>query len=180
MWSDKPPLKRAETVILILFSAWCALVFIAPFTVAPGTITDLSGRVGIIDHPQLPGELNPLAGVIYWLGDANCHQIVSRSFFLNGNEMPFCARDVGIFIGLVAGMAVALLAAPKLKLWLITLGFVPILIDGGLQLGTAYLSNNPLRLATGLVAGLAGAMLIHYLAVRAHSSQRRAKANVSP
>ncbi|HXZ23650.1 MAG TPA: DUF2085 domain-containing protein [Methanomassiliicoccales archaeon] len=180
MWSEKPPLKRAETVILVIFSAWCALVFIAPFTLAPGTVADLSGRVGYIDHPQLYGQLNPLAAVVYWLGDANCHQMASRSFFLNGNEMPFCSRDVGIFIGLVVGMLVALVRAPKLKLWLIIIGFVPILIDGGAQLVTSYSSSNPLRLATGLIAGFASAMLIHYFAVKAHSSSSRRKPSVSP
>ncbi|MBU0624395.1 MAG: DUF2085 domain-containing protein, partial [Candidatus Thermoplasmatota archaeon] len=49
---------------------------------------------------------------------------------------------------------------------LVLVGLVPIAIDGGLQQVTSYESDNSLRIATGLVAGLVLALLFaHFLFV---------------
>ena len=88
-------------VACALFGAWLIFVLAAPFLVAPGTLTNLSGSVFIIDNSQKLAGTNPVAQLVYTIGDFNCHQLVDRSFFLNGNEMPFCARDTGMFVGLV-------------------------------------------------------------------------------
>lgn len=152
-------------MLLLVFSALLAWVLIAPFTLPPGSVTDLSGRVLVIDNGAQISRMNPFAAAIYYLGDSQCHQLASRSYFLNGNQLPFCARDLGIFIGLVAGMAIALLARVRPKIYLIVLGFVPMAVDGGLQLFTAYESSNPLRLLTGILAGISASLLIHAFAL---------------
>jgi uncharacterized membrane protein len=97
-----------------------------------------------------------------------CHQLPQRSFFVFGAQMPVCARDVGIY----AGMLLGALAFPflfrmdgekLLPLWVFIGAMVPIGIDGGVQLVSgyfplpiigAYESNNMLRLATGLLMGV--------------------------
>jgi uncharacterized membrane protein len=152
--------------MLAFFLFFTLLVFLVPFTLTPGQVTDLSGRVGNIDNGDQLTSMNPLAAAIYWLGDANCHQIAERSFFLNGNQMPFCARDVSIFAGLVIGSALALFAIPRPNLWLVMAGFVPIALDGGAQIMLDYQSSNLLRAITGLLAGFCIAMLLHLFATK--------------
>tara|TARA_B100001250_G_scaffold381041_1_gene373021 strand:- start:36 stop:431 length:396 start_codon:yes stop_codon:yes gene_type:complete len=96
--------------------------------------------------------------------------------------MPVCTRDVGIFLGLVIGAA--LFSLRGLNRWtvrdtflsvfpdemveplylkdrrmaamllLVTLGLVPMGIDGFTQLLTDYESTNPVRVFTGLFSGL--------------------------
>ena len=98
--------------------------------------------------------MNPLAAVVYALGDINCHQMTSNSFYLNGNEMPFCVRDMGIFIGLALGSLIVLFFSPKFSWLALIVLIAPIIIDGGAQLVSDYVSFNQLRLATGILAGL--------------------------
>lgn len=155
--------------ILALFVAaavWLALVVLSPVMVPPGTLTDLSGSVGVRDNDDQFAVLDPLPHAVYWIGDGQCHQLASRSFFINDNQMPFCARDLGLFIGLAAGFGFVMFRRYKIHPALVILGIVPLGVDGVVQLVTDYESNNPLRLATGIVAGLVLAlMLAHFLFV---------------
>lgn len=153
-------MQRGEVVLLAIFSVLLAWVLLAPFTLPSGSVTSLSGRTIAIDNMDQISEMNPFAAAIYYLGDSQCHQLASRSYYLNGNQLPFCARDLGIFIGLVFGMLIALTIKVRPRLYLIILGFVPMAIDGGLQLVSSYESSNPLRLLTGLLAGISAALLI--------------------
>jgi uncharacterized membrane protein len=158
--------SRVILALLLLSSVWLALVVLSPFMVRANTLLDLSGVVGGHENEYQFVNLNPLPHAIYWLGDAECHQLANRSYFLNGNQMPFCARDVGIFLGLVIGFLAATFVRWKIPPLLVLIGLVPIAIDGGLQQVTSYESTNPLRIATGLVAGLVLALLLaHFLFV---------------
>jgi uncharacterized membrane protein len=166
MWKDLRLRRRAEATILIAFSIWLALVFIAPFTLPAGSVTDLSGSVGTIDNWGSIEKMNPLAGAVYLLGDSQCHQLVERSFFLNGNQMPFCTRDLGIFIGLVIGIGLAFSGRLRIGLKLSLLLLIPMALDGGAQLISSYQSSNAIRMATGLVAGIGLAYLLDWFAGR--------------
>lgn len=161
MWKQLRPVQRGDALLLAMFSVLLAWVVLAPFTLPPGSVTDLSGRTITIDNMDQISKMNPFAAAIYYLGDSQCHQLASRSYFLNGNQMPFCSRDVGIFLGLVVGMAIALFTRIRLRWYMVILGFAPMAIDGGLQALTSYESSNPLRLATGLLAGISVALLLH-------------------
>ena len=148
----------------VLCLVWFALVVTAPLMVPSHTLLDLSGRVGYHDNDAQFTSLSPLPHAIYWMGDGECHQIANRSYFINGNEMPFCSRDTGLFLGLVVGFGAVLFVRYRIHPVLALLGLVPIGIDGGLQLVTSYVSNNPLRLITGFIAGAASAMLLaHFI-----------------
>jgi uncharacterized membrane protein len=159
------PVQRTELALLLLFSVLAGLVILAPFTLPPGSVTDLSGHTNVIDNQDQMDEMNPLAAAVYWLGDANCHQKAARSYYLNQNQMPFCARDLGIFLGLVMGMAAVIVVQRRPPLWLPVLGLVPMALDGGWQLLTEYESTNIVRLATGILAGMSVALMIHLLAL---------------
>lgn len=157
--------KLTSPVVLVVFifcAVWLSLVVSAPYLVRHNTLLDLSGSVTVRDNTDQFRQLSPLPKAIYSIGDVECHQIASRSFFLNGNEMPFCSRDLGLFIGLAAGFGIAAFFRYRLNPFLALAGLVPMGIDGGLQLVTSYESNNPLRVTTGIIAGLALAILLAY------------------
>lgn len=157
--------KLTSPVVLAAFViclVWLALVVSAPFLVHSHTLLDLSGSVNVKDNIAQFHSLAPLPKAIYSIGDVECHQIASRSFFLNGNEMPFCSRDLGLFIGLAAGFGLAAFYRYKLNPFLALAGLVPMGIDGGLQLVTSYESNNALRIITGIIAGVSLSILLAY------------------
>ncbi len=159
--------KVTSAAVLLMFAitlVWATLVVVAPMLVPAGTLTDLSGRVGVHDNDVLFDELSPVPHAVYWIGDAECHQLANRSLFINDNQMPFCARDVGLFVGLAAASGVATFVRYKINPFFVLAGLVPIGVDGGVQLVTDYESNNLLRVATGLLAGAVLALLLaHFM-----------------
>jgi len=92
-----------------------------------------------------------------------CHGRPERCLELFGTTMPICARCTAIYLGVLAGLALF----PMLR-WLRervmrTVAFAalaPLAIDGLTQLAGLRESTNPLRMATGLIAGLAFGMWI--------------------
>lgn len=87
-----------------------------------------------------------------------CHGIPHRCLELFGVPMPLCARCVGIYGGMLAGI-VAFWAVPLLRervmRWFAVAALTPLAIDGLTQLAGLRESTNPLRLATGAIAGMA-------------------------
>lgn len=87
-----------------------------------------------------------------------CHGRIERSLELFGTPMPICARCTGIYLGLLGG----LLLFPLMR-WLrertmrmvAFIAVVPLGLDGVTQLLGFRESVNPLRIATGVIAGLA-------------------------
>ncbi|HJM13368.1 MAG TPA: DUF2085 domain-containing protein [Candidatus Thalassarchaeaceae archaeon] len=187
------------------------LCFIAPATLPEGFVPELSGRANAIDYAyhdswgnqdrgedgrvghnqSLHGgtfawtELNPFFALAYGFGDINCHQKHERSWEINHNQIPLCARDVGIFLGFTIGCLIfgirgynrwtvrdtflSILPDESTSslyekdrrliavLAIMGLGLIPMGIDGFTQLLlSSYESNNPLRLVTGTVAGIVG------------------------
>jgi len=163
----------ALLVAFILCGVWLALVMVSPFLVPSGTLKDLSGSVSVKDNIAQFKDLAPLPKAIYSIGDVECHQIASRSYFLNGNEMPFCSRDVGLFIGLAGSFGLVAFYRLRLNPLLLMLGLVPMGLDGGIQLLTDYESNNPLRLATGIIAGVALSLILAQFIFAMHDDTKR-------
>jgi len=167
------------TSIALLFAfalclIWLVLVVAAPFLVPSGTLTDLSGSVNVKDNVEQFRGLDPLPKAVYSIGDVECHQIRERSYFLNDNEMPFCARDFGLFIGLAGAFGLVVFYRFRMNPVLFVLGLVPLGLDGGIQLVTDYESNNPLRLATGIIAGAALALIIGQFVFIMQDDKRKA------
>jgi uncharacterized membrane protein len=190
---------------------YLALCFLAPYMLPYDSVPELSGRANAIDyafegswgnndhdeggsigHDQtLHGgsfawsELNPIWALAYGLGDLNCHQKHERSWEINGNQMPVCARDIGILLGFSVGCLFFSLRGynrwtvrdsflsvfPDEWLHLIYekdmrmiamlsvmgMGLIPMGIDGFTQLLIdSYESNNMLRVVTGAGSGLVG------------------------
>ncbi|HKZ59665.1 MAG TPA: DUF2085 domain-containing protein [Candidatus Thermoplasmatota archaeon] len=159
-----------------------ALVFAGPLLLAPGSTGDLSGSVGVVDNAGAWGAFGEPAQWIYRVGDVACHTKASRSFEFNGNQMPFCARDVAIFAGLSVGLALCLPARSRtyravvlLPWWSYLALLVPIALDGGMQDVFGFESDNLRRVLTGVPAGLAIAFALVFIAYESHFASRRPK-----
>ena len=152
----KPLIKNGKYIqnsTLFLLWFWMLLLLLSPYLIPEGYTGDLSGSVGIYDNKETIENMNPVAKIAYYLGDVNCHQICDRSYSYHNNQMPFCARDLGIFIGLALGFTLARGRKIRLTLPFILLALLPIGLDGTIQLLTSYESTNTKRILTGLIAG---------------------------
>ena len=206
--SDRIRETKVSRAIAAFAGGYLLLCFLAPVMMPEGTVPELSGRANTLDyatdvswgnqdhgedsslgHDQSAHggtfswtELNPVLAFVYGFGDLNCHQKHERSWEINGNQMPVCTRDVGIFLGLTIGAA--LFGWRGLNRWtvrdsflsvfpdsrlegvylsdrrmlamlaVIGIGLTPMAVDGFMQMLTEYESNNPLRVATGFAAGI--------------------------
>ena len=148
----------------VLLWGWLSLLLFSPYMIDNGSTGDLSGVVGKYDNKEVIEEMNFLAKFIYYVGDLNCHQLSQRSYSYNDNQMSFCARDTGIFLGLVLGFMYASRKKIVLTLPLVIAALLPIGLDGTIQLLTDYESTNPKRLITGLIAGVATGIAIKIIA----------------
>jgi len=151
------------TIFLIL---WTVLLFVSPLTQAPGTVyLGNEGKVNIADNADYINThiTNPVARGVYLTGDIMCHQHANRSFFIGGNQMPFCARCVGIFLGLTIGMIIGLFFEVRVGIGLYLLALIPMVLDGGLQLVSSYESTNFIRLLTGLLVGTFTSLVLCYI-----------------
>jgi uncharacterized membrane protein len=87
-----------------------------------------------------------------------CHGRVERCFELFGAPMPICARCTGIYLGMLAGLF-AFRLIPRLRERVMRIvavvAVVPLGLDGVTQLLGFRESVNPLRVTTGVIAGLA-------------------------
>ncbi len=110
-----------------------------------------------------------------YLGAAICHRITSRSFAINGRQLPLCARCSGIYLGVAISFGLLLLAGrgrrsdlPPLPILLILIGFIGLMGIDGLNSYSHFFPNFPhvyqprnwLRLLTGMGAGLTMGLLM--------------------
>ena len=179
--------------------------FLVPYMLPESSVPKLSGRANVIDYSSSESwgnqlhngemghdqpsegvfawsELDPYSAFIYAFGDLNCHQKHERSWVVNGNQMPVCTRDVGIFLGLALGGFIysrkglnrwtvrdSMLSIfsdnqleyvyrndlrTKAVLLLVAVTIIPIGIDGFAQMLTSYESTNLKRIITGLPFGV--------------------------
>lgn len=174
---------------------WLLLLILAPLTLPVDSLY-LGNRGGAnrMDFVDVWKGMPLFQRVIYTIGDFNCHQMSSRSFFINGNQLPFCSRDIGVFSGFVIGSVLVSLLGylPNLyrslfypfpqelrkillkrpRIWATIMGIIfllPFVFDGTVQMLTPYESNNTLRFLTGIFAGTAvmvytGAFIISSIA----------------
>lgn len=87
-----------------------------------------------------------------------CHGRIERCLELFHTPMPICARCTGIYLGLLAGLfAFPLIRMLRERVMRVValIAIVPLGLDGVTQLLGFRESVNPLRVATGVIAGLA-------------------------
>ena len=190
-----------------VFGFYLISMFLVPALMPANSVPQLSGRANTLDyaadddwgndnHPEDSemghnqsahggsfawSDLNPYYAFVYGFGDFNCHQKHERSWTINGNQMPVCVRDVGIFLGLTIGALAfsrrglnrwtlrdtfltllpdewmeSIYRVDRRMMAMLAIGLgmsLPLILDGGIQFLTSYESVNPIRLATGIPFG---------------------------
>ncbi len=118
-----------------------------------------------------------VVGGAYWVGYAVCHQMPAHSFFMGKHQMPLCARCTGMFLGVLTTLSWFLVVKrdrsvllPPLQVGIVLLGFLAVWAFDGLNGALAslhlvhlYAPGNPVRLVTGLLAGMTVGVLGVYL-----------------
>ena len=165
--------RRSKIVVLLVLIPFFVLTvfqFLTPLVIQKNNIKDLSGNTVISENSVSIDKLGFPWTTFYQCGDILCHQRADRSFFINGNQMPFCARCTAILIGITLGLAFMIFFKIELDrrfLIFIFIGIIPIGIDGIGQLFGAWESNNLIRVVTGgligVISGIALAVIIDEL-----------------
>jgi uncharacterized membrane protein len=174
--------------VLVVNLAWTASLFLGPFLVPPGSFVDAQGAANVVDHGST-WETFPLhARIIYTIGDAQCHQLWYRSFWLNGNQMPIDQRMTAMYVFANLGLVAAAFARPSTSTGavmvgalpeflrrrlsklsperaaavVLAIGLVPLAIDGFTQLFKVgnYESTPLARVLTGGLSGFVGGLLV--------------------
>ena len=148
--------SKINVLVFLLLLLWTGSLAIVPFMIPTNSIHTLSGSSWIIDNFDQFSCLNMHPKVIYLIGDITCHQIAERSYHFNDNQMAVCSRCFGIYLGILIGMGIAIIRKIDLTgkfVVIMLLSVVPLGIDGTGQLFGYWVSNNTLRLITGLLAG---------------------------
>lgn len=159
---------RNRIIYLATLSCLLAPFFLTPLLLPSGTVSHLDAAMGSLDNLEAIDELPPWAKPVYLFGDLECHQMQRRSFFINGNQMPVCARDAGMFLGFILGAVLSMFALPRATeedraatllrfqrrislegrpnmVTLMALLFMaPLVLDGGLQLVTQVMHGHGL------------------------------------
>lgn len=186
----RPGFAVLPVLVVLAAVGWAAALVAAPATLPPGTVLGLEGRANHLDFLPRWQALPLAQGAIYAVGDVLCHQMVQRSLVLQGNQLPVDARMTGIFGAAVLGLGLAarpglareawwfgdafLRAALLPERWrpaglgaraglaaaLLAVALAPAALDVLAESLSAYESTNALRLATGVLAGLAGGLAL--------------------
>lgn len=115
----------------------------------------------------------PLAAKLRLVGYACCAQAPARTLRIGGQLMPLDARDAGIYLALLLGLALAWLVGrgrggrwPSANVAVLLLGLLLAMVVDGIDssfetrgLHALYHTTNALRVVTGVGAGLALAIL---------------------
>ena len=92
-----------------------------------------------------------------------CHQMPERSFFYKEYQFPVCARCTGLILGYFLGILIYSLNVIDLKIAILLC--IPLVIDGGSQYLKWRMSNQVLRLLTGVLCGI-GIMLLEISGIK--------------
>ena len=174
-------LKKKDKLSILSFLpfiftfVWVLLLFISPILIPPNTVyMGNDGKVSIMDNtPYIKSHIrNPLARAVYISGDYMCHQHANRSFFINGNQMPYCSRCTGMFLGLAFGFLIGALYRVRIGFALYIVVVIPLAIDGFFQAITPYESTNLIRIITGTLVGTFSSLIFSYLYYETRSSPK--------
>ena len=152
--------RSSKIIILVFFIAffiWALLQFLAPLALPSDSVDNLTGVTGISDNEHVIDDMPVPWNFVYSSGDSMCHQRAERSFFINGNQMPFCSRCTSIWLGLAIGMGFMIFYKIQLDekfVFILIAGIIPMGIDGVGQLFGYWESTNLTRVITGLTVGI--------------------------
>ncbi|GAC1674599.1 MAG: hypothetical protein PVS3B1_14840 [Ktedonobacteraceae bacterium] len=144
---------RGLSVVLVALLALCYLVLLAALVFLPGQ--------SFLER-------------LRWLDSGVCAQLPTHSLYPGGERLPLCSRNTGIYLGFFLTVTTLYISgrgrAQRLPPWPISgalaCGILAMAVDGtnslllDLGLPHLYFPHNLLRLATGMLTGLALATLV--------------------
>jgi len=100
--------------------------------------------------------------ILYRIGYAVCHQLPERTIFIDGKQLPVCARCIGIYIGSLISIFFILFSKRRksnaIPVRYISFTFVFLMCIMAIDGVTSYFgireTTNSLRLLTGLSVGI--------------------------
>ncbi len=111
--------------------------------------------------PYLESLRLPVSRYFYEILSPLCHQFPTRCLWVFGSNTALCMRCLGIYIGLLmVCLFISIKGNGRIHWKAGMMLVIPALIDGYSQLKGWRMSNNGLRLATGLLAGSGAGMII--------------------
>ncbi len=185
--------------LLLLNLFWTVSLFIVPLILPPDTfawpyaqyplVAYHLGGANQLNYEPIWQTLWIYPRAVYTFGDIQCHQLWYRSLWINGNQLPMCARMTSMYIFANFGLIAAALAPhstsssrvmvdampASIRRWLarfspergaaliVVVGLLPVAVDGFYQLFssvTHYESTNITRILTGVPGGFVGGLLI--------------------
>jgi uncharacterized membrane protein len=178
----RPDFMEAVAVLLLLATALFSLSLVA----VPLAMEEGNGLAPGADGHGVVIATMPIdrcASLLYDIGGLICHQSADRSYFPGGSQMPVCERCFGIFLGMTLAFGAAAVVRPKggffsylteffpaslrgsghIRIVILLAGAAlctPLVLDGSLQLFTAYESTPAVRTITGILYGIAKAGLL--------------------
>ena len=104
-----------------------------------------------------PGALRPLCAFI-------CHQRPERSFFVDGTQLPVCARCLGLYAGAALAIPFALLAgtppAARRARYILLVAALPTALTWTLEFAGAIPFSNAARFIAALPLGCTASWLV--------------------
>lgn len=95
-----------------------------------------------------------------------CHRMPSRTLWISEIPMGLCSRCSGIYFSLLVTLTISFFnqeVFQKKYIKVVLVLLLPLIVDGTFQLIGLYLSNNTIRLTTGLLFGSSlGSLIIYY------------------
>ena len=163
MMEKREKASKIHSFIFFILFLFFLLQIASPFSQPKSTLTDLSGVTVLIDNEDHWSKMDHPWQDIYRFGDILCHTKSNRSYFLNGNQLPFCARCTAIWLGLSIGLGLMIFFKIRNHFLFLT-GFIFSIgllgVDGFGQLLKLWESTNELRMITGLTVGVFTGMAI--------------------
>lgn len=143
-------MKHAKFTYLMILAGgvvWCSAVILAPVFASSS------------------GNLKTAGGILYAFFSPICHQMESRSFFINGMPLGVCSRCSAIYLSFLIGAliypAVRNIGRADIpSRWVLIFSCVPMLVDAFPWRFGMYEATLATRAITGSVAGFALAFFI--------------------
>ena len=120
----------------------------------------------LLTAPALPVSAG---AALYLVGSLICHQIPERSFHVDGNQLPVCARCLGIYagatlmacLGCVAWFREPLGRWPAARFrWTAALAAVPTIVTVLAESAGVWPASNVERAIAGLSLGMGAALVV--------------------
>jgi uncharacterized membrane protein len=108
---------------------------------------------------------------IFAMGSVICHQLPDRSFFLDGHQLPVCARCSGLYLSAAAGFAAwwtlkaargwrPIALAPRRATSVVAIAAVPTVVSFASGVLGAWDGSNVTRAALAVPFGLAAGAVV--------------------